>query len=167
MKKVILILIAAFLCPLLANAQSKQISDIFDKYEKKKYVESIVVTPSLLSFMNDLENKEEKELLAKIKEIRIMTVPTGVLATKNTENDAQLSVIIRDELEKHMKAEKYFRVVKVNDGEEMLEVYISENEKGVLLFLASSKEEFTVISIFGNIDKTILKSVMDGTLKLR
>ncbi|MFA5849062.1 MAG: DUF4252 domain-containing protein [Bacteroidales bacterium] len=162
MKKVILILLAAFICPMLANAQSKHISEIFDKYEKKKHVESIVVTPSLLGFMIGGEDKEAKDLMSKIKEIRILNVPTTAI-----ENGVPLRQILKDELDKFIIKEQFTRVVKVNSGDELLEVYISQNDKGALLFLASSTAEFAVISIFGKIDKQVVNSIMNGTLKVK
>lgn len=162
MKKIILVLLAAIIFPLHASAQSKQISEIFDKYEKKKHVESIVVTPSLLGFMIGGEDKEAKELMSKIKEIRILNVPTNAV-----ENGVPLRLSLKDELDKLIIKEQFSRAVKVNKGDELLEVYISQNDKGALLFLASSTAEFAVISIFGKIDKEVVNSVMNGSLKIK
>ncbi|MDD2504291.1 MAG: DUF4252 domain-containing protein [Clostridia bacterium] len=160
MKKVIIILLALALCPLFANAQSKQINDILDKYEKKKTVESIEVTPSLLSFMTNTEDAETNEALSKITKIRILNINTSAI-----ENGVPLRNALRSELDILISKEQFSRVVKVKDGEEMLEVFIAQNGQGALLFLASSTQEFTVISIFGKIDKGVVNSLMNGTIQ--
>jgi len=51
--------------------------------------------------------------------------------------------------------------------DELLEVFVAQNGEGAMLFLASSTEEFAVISIFGKIDKSVISSVMNGDIRLK
>lgn len=75
MKKVLIIVLAAILCPYIAMAQAKQIHLILDKYEKRKKVESIIISPAVLQMAgNGNYNASTKELLSKISEMRIVNV---------------------------------------------------------------------------------------------
>jgi len=162
MKKIILILIVALLCPLIANAQVEQINEILDRYEKLKSVESIIIDPSLLALINTGENKEANDVMSKIKKIRILTVPTSAI-----EKGVSVRNMLKKELEFLIQKEQFSRAVKINDGEEQLEVFIAKNGDGALLVLSGCPEAFTVISIFGKIDKSVVNSVMNGSLKIK
>ncbi len=162
MKKTIIVLFAAIILPLAVQAQSKQINEILDRYENKKFVESIEINPSLLGFLASDEDKETKDLMNKLKRIRILTIPSTA-----QDNGLLLRYKIRAELFQLIKSENFARAVKVNDGDDLLEVYVAQNGEGALLFLASSTTQFTVISIFGKIDKSVINSVMNGSLKVK
>lgn len=163
MKKVLLIVLVAMLCPYIVAAQAKQIHLILDKYEKRKKVESIIISPAVLQMAgNGNYNASTKELLSKISEMRIVNVKEGA-----EENGTPLSIIIRNDLDKVLTGERFSRVLKMQEGEELLELFVTKNEEGVLVFLATSPKEFAIISIFGNIDKSVINAVMTGGIKVK
>ena len=53
------------------------------------------------------------------------------------------------------------------EGDELLEMFITKNSQGALLFLSTTSKEFSVISIFGNIDKTVVNAAMTGGIKVK
>ena len=163
MKKVLLIVLVAMLCPYIVAAQAKHIHLILDKYEKRKKVESIIISPAVLQMAgNGNYNASTKELLSKISEMRIVNVKEGA-----EENGTPLSIIIRNDLDKVLTGERFSRVLKMQEGEELLELFVTKNEEGVLVFLATSPKEFAIISIFGNIDKSVINAVMTGGIKVK
>lgn len=48
-----------------------------------------------------------------------------------------------------------------------MEMYMIKGNKGVLLFMTSDNSTFTVISILGEIDKTVTSAVMNGGIKIK
>ncbi len=151
------------LFPILASAQTKQIISILDKYEKRKNVESIVLSPSILQFAgNSKFNSSTKDLLSKINEMRILNVKAGA-----TEGGVSLKTIIRKELDPIVNSDLFSRVLKVQDGEDLMEMYITKNQAGALLFLTTTQEEFSVLAIFGTIDKNVVNAAMTGEIKVK
>lgn len=162
MKKTIIILLAAILCPQFVKAQAEQINEILDKYEKLKSVESIIIDPSLMDLVNPDENNETKEVVSKIKKIRILSVPTTAI-----EKGVPVRSILQKELEHLIQKEQFSRVVKINNADEQVEFFISKNGEDALLVLSGCPEMFTVISFFGKIDKSVVNSVMNGNIKFK
>lgn len=94
MKKIALLALIVVLLPAALIAQTKQINDIFDKYEKKRSIESITISPALLDFMGGGNNQETKDLLSKITELRILNVPNTA-----TENGTQIRAMLKRDLD--------------------------------------------------------------------
>ena len=163
MKKAIIILLVAILCPQLAKAQAEQINEILDRYEKIKSVESIIIDPSIMEFVNMGDNNEDtKAIVSKIKKIRILSVPTTAM-----EKGVPVRNVLKKELESLIQKEQFSRAVKINDGDNQLEFFISKTGEDALLVLSGCPDSFTVISFFGKIDKSVVNSVMNGNLKFK
>lgn len=162
MKKVFIIMVA-LLIPIVGIAQAKQINDILDKYEKKKNVESILISPALLQLAGGTNVDEAtKELLSKISQLRILNLKSNA-----TENGVLLSEMLRNDLNQLIERENLNRIIKVQDNDELLEMYISKSTKGVLLFIATDSNEFSVISIFGEIDRSVINAAIEGKIKVQ
>lgn len=143
--------------------QVKQVNDILDKYEKKKNVESILVSPALLQLAGGSNvDVFTKELLSKISQLRILTIKSSAM-----ENGIPLSKLLREDLDNLIEKEKLNKIVRIKDNEELLEMYITQSTKGVLLFLATGSKEFSVISIFGEIDKSVINAAISGEIKIK
>lgn len=162
MKKIALLALIVVLLPAALIAQTKQINDIFDKYEKKRSIESITISPALLDFMGGGNNQETKDLLSKITELRILNVPNT-----DTENGTQIRAMLKRDLDALIASENFTRVIKVDNSDEKMEMYMIKGNKGVLLFMTSDNSTFTVISILGEIDKTVTSAVMNGGIKIK
>lgn len=162
MKRVLTIMIAVLL-PVLMLGQAKQVNDILDKYEKKKNVESILISPALLQLAGGSNvDASTKELLSKISQLRILNIKSSAM-----ENGVSLSKLLREDLGKVIEKENFNRIIRVQDNEELLEMYITQSTKGVLLFIATGPKEFSVISIFGEIDKSVIDAAISGEIKLK
>ncbi len=158
MKRIIttIILIGISVAPLFS--QSKEIKEVFEKYEKKKSVESVYVSPFLMGIAGGMtKNSQEKEWLSSIREIRILTIsPSG------HENNLSLVQQLRTDMDEVINRYQFEKALKVKDGEDEIEMYVIKESKGVILFLNNSPDEFSVIAMFGDISEKILKSVMKG-----
>lgn len=161
--KRILFVIVLLLAPFVLQGQVKSINDILDKYEKKKNVESIMVSPELLQLAGSSEtNESTKQLLSKLSELRILSVKASAV-----ENGTKLSQLLREDLDKMIVAEKMSRILRVQDGNELMEMYKTKATKGALLFLTTSANEFTVISIFGEIDPSVVNAAISGEIGIK
>lgn len=153
----------AVIMPLTALGQTKQINEILDKYEKRKGVESIIISPSLLQIASTTDvDASTKDLLSKITEMRILNIKAGAV-----ENGIPIRLSLRKELDGLIGTDMFKRIVMVKDGEETLEMYTTSTAQGVLLFFTTNPSEFSVISIFGNIDKTVVNAAMSGAIKVK
>lgn len=153
----------AAILPIAALGQTKQVNEILDKYEKKKNVESILISPSLLQIAGTKDvDASTKDLLSKISEMRIINIKVSA-----TENGTPVWLSLKGDLETLTNGEFFTRIVKIQEGDELLEMYITKNSQGALLFLSTTPKEFSVISIFGNIDKTVVNAAMSGGIKVK
>ncbi|PKO98296.1 MAG: hypothetical protein CVU13_10610 [Bacteroidetes bacterium HGW-Bacteroidetes-8] len=163
MKKLLILMFVAVIMPLTALGQTKQINEILDKYEKRKGVESIIISPSLLQIASSTDvDASTKDLLSKITEMRILNIKSGAV-----ENGIPIRLSLRKELDGLIVTDMFKRIVMVKDGEETLEMYTTSTAQGVLLFFTTNPSEFSVISIFGNIDKTVVNAAMSGAIKVK
>lgn len=162
MKRILFVIVLS-LAPFVLQSQVKSINDILDKYEKKKNVESIVVSPELLQLAGSSEtNESTKQLLSKLSELRILSVKASAV-----ENGIKLSQLLREDLDKMIVSEKMSRILRVQDGNELMEMYKTKATKGALLFLTTSANEFTVISIFGEIDPSVVNAAISGEIGIK
>ncbi len=162
MKRILFVIVLS-LAPFVLLGQVKSINDILDKYEKKKNVESIMVSPELLQLAGSSEtNESTKQLLSKLSELRILSVKALAV-----ENGIKLSQLLREDLDKMIVAEKMSRILRVQDGNELMEMYKTKATKGALLFLTTSANEFTVISIFGEIDPSVVNAAISGEIGIK
>jgi hypothetical protein len=163
MKKLLILMFVAVIMPLTALGQTKQINEILDKYEKRKGVESIIISPSLLQIASTTDvDASTKDLLSKITEMRILNIKSGAV-----ENGIPIRLSLRKELDGLIGTDMFKRIVMVKDGDETLEMYITNTTQGVLLFFTTNPGEFSVISIFGNIDKAVVNAAMSGAIKVK
>lgn len=162
MKKIALLTLTLICLTIALSAQSREINEIFDRFEKKKRVESITISPSLLSMTSSKGSNETAELLSKISNMRILNVPL-----RTTENGQPVSKQLKYELDKIIKIYQFQRAVKVEEESSSFELYMINGNKGAVLFLSSDNSDFTSIAIFGEIDKTIVNSLLNGNIKVK
>lgn len=164
MKKIFtaLAVIAISALPSLLHAQTKEINEIFDRYEKKKSVESITISPALLNMSGSKSSQETRELINKISDMRILNIPSSA-----SENGQPISRNLKNELDRVIKSYQFQRAVKVEEENSSFELYMINGNKGAVLFISSDSNEFTVISIFGEVDKTLVNSLLNGNIKVK
>ena len=160
MKKLYIILIV-LLSPIMLFSQSKQINAILDRYEAHEDVTSIQLNSKLIgSFLSSFVDDETKDLVSKINSIRILNIAKD----KNSETIQ----LIRRELNRIVDNGTMECIINMKEsGENVMSIYVSKDPGEVLLFVGSGSEEFTVISMFGIIDKKVIDAVISGKISIK
>ena len=163
MKKVIIIICAALLLPYAVMGQSKEIKAIFDKYEKNDKVELVSISPGMMILANTFADDEEaKEWTSKITELRILTVPSSLM-----EKNIPLRTSLKADMDGIITKFAFERLLKIRDKGEEVEMYVSKNSNGALIFLNDSDAEYTVIAMFGKIDDMLIKAAASGKINIK
>ncbi len=163
MKKLIIIICAALLLPYAVMGQSKEIKAIFDKYEKNDKVELVSISPGMMMLANTFADDEEaKEWTSKITELRILTVPSSLM-----EKNIPLRTSLKADMDGIITKFAFERLLKIRDKGEEVEMYVSKNSNGALIFLNDSDAEYTVIAMFGKIDDTLIKAAASGKINIK
>ena len=160
MKRLCIILLI-LLPPVVSFSQAKQINAIFDRYESREDVTSIQLNSALIgSFLSSLVDDETKDLVSKINAIRILNIRKN----KSTET-VQL---LRREFNRIVDSGAMECIMEMKEsGERVMSIFVSKDSREVLLFLGSGSEEFTVISMFGTIDKKVIDAVISGKISIK
>lgn len=161
MKKIIL----TFALALLAFSGFSQ--SVFDKFDNRKDVTSLVVTKQMFKLMSsvdlsssDPEAQEYLKLVNNLENIKVFTTSNASIASE-----------MRTEVDKYLKGNtKLSELMRVNDDGKSIRFYSKEgkNENYIselLMFLdgaSGGKSETVILSITGNIDlKQISKLTSD------
>ena len=160
MKRLYIILIA-LLSPAMVFSQSKQINTILDRYETHEDVTSIQLNSKLIgSFLSSFVDDETKDLVSKINSIRILNI-----AKDKSSETVQL---IRRELNRIVDNGTMECIINMKEsGENVMSIFVSKDSREVLLFIGNGTEEFTVISMFGTIDKKVIDAVISGKISIK
>lgn len=137
MKKVI-IAIAIIFAPIVSFGQS-----IFDKYEDRDDVASIVVNQKMFNMLasmgldsDDAEAQEVIDFVSKITGMRVFT--TGNIA---------ISAEMKKDFERHIKSSSLEELMRIKDGGQTAKFYVKEgsddNHVKELVMLASGIKEMT------------------------
>ncbi len=140
------------------------LNQIFDKYEQKKGVESILISSDLLSLsMGSNVNESTKELLSKLSGIRIINIKKSI-----REGNLDVSSAFVSEITSLLTSDSFKRVMRVMDGSERLEMFVTNREvNGALIFIANSKDAVSVIAISGDVDKRVIDAALSGEIKIK
>lgn len=148
-----------------ATLELNALNQLFDGFEKKKGVESILISSDLLKFSMDCSNvtSNTKDLLSKLKEIRIINIKKSV-----KENNINVANLFTSGVTELLSSGMFKRVVRVVEGSESLEMFVTNREvNGALIFIANSKDAVSVIAMFGNIDKNVIDAALSGEIKIK
>lgn len=170
MKKVINLLLLAALTSLAAASAYGQkivcedsVPKILDAYEEKEGVEAITISPSMLAMMKDnkAQDRNTKELLFKITELRILIVTGEKLA-------GQLRADLNPLLQKG-----YTQIMKAKLAGEHMLLYtqnVPENagdgQKNALLAIISEPKSTSIMYLSGDIDASLTEAVMSGKISV-
>jgi len=162
MKKLYIILIV-LLSPIAVFSQAKQINAILDRYETHEDVTSIQLNSKLIgSFLGSLVDDETKELVSKINSIRILNIE------KDKNKSPETIQLLRRELNRVVDNGAMECIMNMKEsGENVMDIFVSKDSREVLLFLGSGAKEFTVISMFGTIDKKVIDAVISGKISIK
>ena len=155
------IMIMILLLPAVAFSQAKRINAILDKYENREDVTSIQLNAAFIgSFLSSLVDDETKDLVSKINAIRILSL--------GTEKSSDTATSLKRDLYRAVDSGEMENIVNMKEGgQSVIDVFVSRDSKEVLLFVSSNTKEFTVISMFGNIDKKVINAVVSGKISIK
>ncbi len=147
MKKLVLLL--AFMVPMVLFAQKSPIDKLFEKYAHQKGITTVNISGALLGFASQIDTGEEgvNDLLSELNGVRILTV-------ENSELNKELDFY--KELEKggFFKNHNYEVLMEVTEENEVIRFYgkTAEGNKLSELLMVIGGDENVLISIRGMID---------------
>ena len=128
MKRVILIMLAVVF-PVLMMAQNSAVDKLFAKYQGKKGVTTVNVSPELFQMVNamGIEELEDQDFpLDKIVSVKILTIE---------DNEGWEGVNFYKEIEKDLDVSDFAEVLTVNDGGEVVRIWMKADREVVSEFL--------------------------------
>jgi len=152
------------------DADDDPVIKIFKKYEDREGVESITISPTLLSLMKNGKTNDQKtqDLISKITGLRILTLTDGAedkgyasRVANRIALSAELLSVVKKDFEEIMKVK--------SSGKERVELYVRHRPdckdcRSALLFITSADNSLTVMHLAGTIDKTLIDAVMNGEI---
>ncbi len=128
MKKVVLfILVVAF--PAFMMAQNSAVDKLFAKYQGKQGVTTVSISPELFQMVNamGIEELEEQDLpLDKVASVKILTIE---------DEEGWEDVNFYNEIKKDLDVENFEEVMTVDDGGEVVRMWMKVDKKTVSEFL--------------------------------
>ena len=128
MKKVVLfILVVAF--PAFMMAQNSAVDKLFAKYKGQKGVTTVSISPELFQMVNamGIEELEEQDFpMDKIASVKILTIE---------DEEGYEGVNFYEEIKKDLDVSDFAEVMTVDDGGEVVRMWMKVNENTVSEFL--------------------------------
>ena len=128
MKRVVLfILIVAF--PAFIIAQNSAVDKLFAKYQGKQGVTTVNISPELFQMVNamGIEEIEEQDFpMDKIASVKILTIE---------DDEGYEGVNFYDEIKKDLDVDDFAEVLTVNDGGEVVRMWMKADKEVVSEFL--------------------------------
>jgi hypothetical protein len=128
MKRVVLFfLIVAF--PAFIMAQNSAVDKLFAKYQGKKGVTTVNISPELFQMVNamGIEELEEQDFpMDKIASVKILTIE---------DEEGYENVNFYDEIKKDLNVDDFAEVLTVNDGGEVVRMWMKADKDVVSEFL--------------------------------
>lgn len=165
MKRIIIIL-AILVAPIATSGQS-----LFDKYEDKEEVTSVVLTKKVFSMLaglkieaDDADAQEALDLVANVTGLKVLT--TG---------DPSTSAAMKADVQKHLRSSNLEELMRIKDGDQTVKFYVKEGKdenhvKELLMFVTGLKDVMKGNDITINGEKRELETVLlslTGDIDLR
>ena len=153
MKRVVLIILAVAF-PALMFAQNKAVDKLFEKYKGREGITTVSISPELFQMVNamGIEEIEEQDFpLDKIASIKILTIE---------EDEGYEGVNFYEEIKNELDVSDFAEVMTVNDGGEVVRMWMKVDQKSVSEFLLIvGGDDNVLIYITGNFDMKDLESL--------
>lgn len=128
MKKIAL-LIAVAVLPLGLVAQNSAVDKLFNKYKGREGVTTVMISPELFQILEgmEIEDLETGDLpLDKVNSVKILTIEDG---------EAFPGVNFYDEIKKDLDLDDFAEVMTVDDGGEVVRMWMKVDKKTMSEFL--------------------------------
>jgi len=155
MKKVVLfILVIAF--PAFIMAQNSAVDKLFSKYQGKQGITTVSISPELFQMVNamGIEEIEEQDFpLDKVASVKILTIE---------DEEGYEDVNFYEEIKKDLDVDDFEEVMTVNDGGEVVRMWMKVDKKSVSEFLLIvGGDDNVLIYITGNFNMDDLEELAD------
>jgi hypothetical protein len=156
MKKVVLfILVVAF--PAFMMAQNSAVDKLFAKYQGKQGVTTVSISPELFQMVNamGIEELEEQDLpLDKVASVKILTIE---------DEEGWEDVNFYNEIKKDLEVDDFEEVMTVDDGGEVVRMWMKVDKKTVSEFLLIvGGDDNVLIYITGNFNMNDLEELAES-----
>jgi hypothetical protein len=151
--KVILVMMVLMACSLKAQTVDR----LIEKYSTNKNFEYVSISKGLFNLTQWLGgsniDKDTKEVLARIKSMKILTL--------NTTTNSEIKRNFQNELEHLLKRSNYEQMMVTRNKSDQSTVYGYTDAKGVaqLLIIAKSDNEMSLIVMKGNLTHEDLEKI--------
>lgn len=157
MKKLVLLGVLAFMAGSL-QAQTNAIDELFDKYSEKEGFTTVYISSKLLSLFagGDEKSKDEANIIARLKSIRILSVEDSLLNN---------SVNFYKELTRKTDLSVYEELMSVKEGSDVTKFLIRQKGDIIseLLVITGGPANNTLISIRGDLDLKTISELSKST----
>ncbi len=153
-RAVLFILVVAF--PAFMMAQNSAVDKLFAKYQGKRGITTVNISPELFQMVNALgiEELEEQDLpLDKVASVKILTIE---------DEEGYEDVNFYEEIRKDLDVDDFEEVMTVNDGGEVVRMWMKVNKKTVSEFLLIvGGDDNVLIYITGNFNMNDLEELAE------
>jgi len=140
----VLILVLCLGTSLLAQRQDP-IEQFYKKYRQVENATHMNVGGLLLDLATTFTKEEDaKQLLARVRRLRVLTVPGRELVAAEDLLSLRQSVL----------GNGFEELIMVRDGESLVNVYLQENDEAIIeqvFILVEEPQEVTLVSLFGKL----------------
>ena len=155
MKRVVLIILAVAF-PALMMAQNSAVDKLFDKYQGKPGITTVNISPELFQMVNamGIEEIEDQDFpMDKVASVKILTIE---------ENEGYEGVNFYEEIKKDLDVDDFAEVMTVNDGGEVVRMWMKVDKEKVSEFLLIvGGDDNVLIYITGSFDMNDIEELAE------
>jgi len=156
MKRIVL-LVMAVAFPAFIMAQNSAVDKLFNKYSGKDGVTTVSISPELFQIVKalDIEEVEDADIpFEKIASVKILTIE---------DEDQWEGVNFYDEISKDLDVSNFEEVMTVNDGGEMVRIWmkVEKNEVSEFLLIVGGDDN-VLVYITGNFSMNDLEELAES-----
>ena len=153
MKRLVLIILTVAF-PALMMAQNSAVDKLFAKYQGKKGITTVNISPELFQMVNamGIEEIEEQDFpLDKVASVKILTIE---------DDEGYENVNFYEEIKKDLDVSDFAEVMTVNDGSEVVRMWMRADKETVSEFLLIvGGDDNVLIYITGSFDMNDLEDI--------
>jgi hypothetical protein len=155
MKRVVLIILAVAF-PALMMAQNSAVDKLFAKYQGRQGITTVSISPELFQMVNamGIEEIEEQDFpMDKVASVKILTIE---------DEEGYEGVNFYEEIKKDLDVNDFAEVMTVNDGSEVVRMWMKVDQKSVSEFLLIvGGDDNVLIYITGSFDMKDLEALAE------
>jgi len=156
MKRIVLLVIAVAL-PAFLIAQNSAVDKLFEKYSGQEGVTTVNISPELFQVVKamEIEDLDNEDIpFDKIASVKILTIE---------DEDQWADVNFYNEIEKDLDVDNFQEIMTVNDGGEMVRIWVKLGENVLSEFLLIvGGDDNVLVYITGNFNMNDLEELAES-----